>query len=86
LFLHRPAPTTVAHAPAEEEAISGDPFSVTSGDPFSVTSGDPFSVTSGDPFSVTAQPLGRQRWQVIAIWLTHVAALALFIMAAMGLI
>ena len=34
----------------------------------------------------TAQPLARQRWQALAIWLAHVAALGLFIMAAMGLI
>jgi hypothetical protein len=32
------------------------------------------------------QPVARQRWWVLAIWLTHVAALALFILAAMGFI
>jgi hypothetical protein len=33
-----------------------------------------------------AQPIARQRWQALAIWLAHVAALGLFIMAAVGLI
>jgi hypothetical protein len=32
------------------------------------------------------QPLARQGWQALAIWLIHAAALALFIMAAMGFI
>jgi hypothetical protein len=31
-----------------------------------------------------AQPLARQRWWALTIWLTHVAALGLFIMAALG--
>ena len=33
-----------------------------------------------------SQPLARQCWQALAIWLIHAAALALFIMAAMGFI
>ena len=33
-----------------------------------------------------AQPVARQRWWALGIWLTHVAALALFIMAALGFI
>ena len=33
-----------------------------------------------------AQPLARQRWWALGIWLAHVAALGLFIMAALGFI
>ena len=32
------------------------------------------------------QPLARQRWWTLGIWLAHVAALGLFIMAALGFI
>ena len=34
----------------------------------------------------TAQPLARQRWWALGIWLAHVAALGLFIGAALGFI
>ena len=33
-----------------------------------------------------AQPLARQRWWALGIWFIHVAALGLFIMAALGFI
>jgi len=33
-----------------------------------------------------AQPIARQRWWALGIWLAHVAALGLFLMAALGFI
>ena len=62
------------------------PLRIIAVDAFGWCSGVLAFLLAANRLRFTAQPIARQRWQVIAIWLAHVAALALFIMAAMGLI
>jgi hypothetical protein len=62
------------------------PLRIIAVDAFGWVSGVFAIVLAANRLRFIAQPLARQRWQVLAIWLTHVAALALFIMSAAGVI
>ena len=62
------------------------PLRIIAVDAFGWCSGILAIVLAANRLRFTAQPLARQRWQALAIWLAHVAALGLFIMAGLGFI
>jgi len=62
------------------------PLRVIAVDTFGWCSGVFAILLAANRLRFVAQPIARQRWWVLGIWLAHVAALGLFIMSAAGLI